>query len=492
MAIQTKQSSTSFRDPGKQYPKVAIIGAGSSGLIACQKLKHYGIPYDCFEKGSYVGGNWVYKNDNGMSAAYRSLHINTSRQQMEFRCFPMPHDYPDFPHHGLIRKYFESFLDHFDLRKTITFNCEVKKATPLAHHRWQLELSNGQKKIYDALIVANGHHWSPRWPDPVFPGDFSGVTMHSHAYLNPEEPHNLKGKRVVILGMGNSAMDIACELGQRGQAEKVFLAARSGVHIMPKYLSSRPADSFMRHPGDKPSWWEYLFPYRLVENVIFGVLSGLIRASVGKPQDYGLPEPRHKFGESHPTISSEIHIRLGSGDVIPKPNLKRLEGKRVVFTDDSSEEVDAIIYATGYNISFPFFDPSVIKFNDNDLALYKRIFDPSQPTLMFLGLVQPLCSIMPVAEVQANLMARYLTGQYALPDPQTMHSVMEQDHGRMKSRYVKSPRHTIQINCQEYTFDLHRELKKGQKRAMIGSTLRNPWSHGLGQLPSSIGEKSQA
>ncbi len=447
----------------KDSPKVAIIGAGSSGIIACQKLKAMRISYDCFEKGSSVGGNWVYKNDNGLSAAYQSLHINTSRRKMEFRCFPMPSHYPDFPHHGLIRDYFESFVDHFGLRESITFQCEVKKAKPLDQNKWLLVLGDGNQRIYDGLIVANGHHWDPRWPDPAFPGNFSGITMHAHAYLNPDEPHNLKGKRVVVLGLGNSAMDIACELGQRGHAEKVFLAARSGVHILPKYFGSHPVDSFLRHPGEKPSWWEPLLPAKLVEKIGYKILNRINRFMVGKPEDYGLPRPQHEFGQTHPTISSEIHIRLGSGDVIPKPNIKSFDTDHVIFADGSREKVDAVIYATGYKISFPFFDSATLSFNDNDLPLFKRIFSPKHPTLMFLGLVQPLCSIMPIAEVQAHLLSLYLTGSYQLPERDQMEKMMLQDHEAMKKRYVKSPRHTIQINCQEYTYGLERELKRGLK-----------------------------
>ena len=446
-------------------PKVAIIGAGSSGIIAAKELKDRGIPFDCFEKGSRVGGNWVYKNDNGVSAAYSSLHINTSRQQMEFKCFPMPDHYPDFPHHSMIAAYFESFLDHFDLRRHITFRTEVKHAEPLPSGGWQVTLRDGERRTYDAVIVANGHHWDAKWPEPRFPGKFDGIEMHSHAYLNPSEPENLYGKNVVILGMGNSAMDIACELGNRGVAKKVFLAARSGMHIMPKYFGSRPSDSYFRHPGDRPQWWEHFVPYRLLEHVAFRWLEWRIRFSVGLPQDYGLPKPRHRFGSAHPTISNEVHIRLGSGDVIPKPNLKELMGNKVMFSDGSVEDVDAIIYATGYKISFPFFDPKVLTFAHNDLPLFKRIFTPQYPNLMFIGLVQPLCSIIPIAEQQARLIGEYLLGQYALPDAGAMTKTMHKEHEAMKKRYVSSERHTIQINCLEYTFGLHKEYKQGQKRA---------------------------
>jgi dimethylaniline monooxygenase (N-oxide forming) len=449
----------------KTLPKVAIIGAGSSGMIACRELKVRGIPFDCFEKGSKAGGNWIFKNDNGMSAAYRSLHINTSRQQMEFLCYPMPKHFPTFPHHSQIAEYFDSFLNHFRLKEDITFNTEVKKAEPLADGKWQLTLSNGKQPTYDAVIVANGHHWDPRWPEPAFPGEFKGITMHSHAYMDPTDPHNLIDKNVLVVGMGNSAMDIACELGNRGVARNVFLSVRSGAHIMPKFFGSKPSDGFLRHPGAIPRWWEHLVPYRFFEKMAFPVIGWKIKKAVGDPEAYGLPKPKHPFGMQHPTISSEIHIRLGSGDVKPKPNIKELQGDKVQFVDGSVENIDAIIYATGYKISFPFFDKNVLPYEGNDLPLFKRMISPRYDNLMFLGLVQPLCSIMPIAELQSSFMGDYLLGKYRLPEKETMEKVMLEEHEMMKSRYTKSQRHTIQINCLEYTYDLRKEIKAGQKRA---------------------------
>ena len=445
--------------------KVAIIGAGSSGMIACRELKERGIAYDCFEKGDRAGGNWVFGNSNGVSAAYRSLHINTSRQQMEFLCYPMPDHLPHFPSHWQIAEYFDDFLNHFNLKPTITFNTKVQRVSPLEGGRWMVALDNGTKRSYDAVIVANGHHWDPRWPEPAFPGTFNGVTMHAHAYLDPESPHDLRGKNVVIVGMGNSAMDIACELGRRGVAKQVYLAVRSGMHIMPKYFGSKPADSLMRHPGQAPALWERIIPHRWFESLAFPFINHLIDRAVGQPEDFGIPKPTHKFGQAHPTISSEIHIRLGSGDVLPKPNIQELLGDRVRFVDGSTAAVDAIIYATGYHISFPFLDHDVLSFKQNDLPLFKRMIAPQQPNLLFIGLVQPLCSIMPIAEQQARFIGEYLLGRYDLPDQESMTKDAISKHEEMKSRYVHSQRHTIQINCMEYTADLWKELKRGQKRA---------------------------
>ena len=87
--------------------KVCVIGAGSSGIAAVKALAQREIAFDCFEKSDRVGGNWVFRNSNGMSSAYRSLHINTSRDAMAYASYPMPREYPDYPDHFLIARYFD-------------------------------------------------------------------------------------------------------------------------------------------------------------------------------------------------------------------------------------------------------------------------------------------------------------------------------------------------------------------------------------------------
>lgn len=457
----------------KELPRACIIGAGTSGLICAKVFKEHGIPYDCFEKGSGLGGIWRFKNDNGMSTCYRSLHINTSKRMMVLSDFPFKDSVAEYPTHEEILDYFEEYTDHFGIRDSIEFKTEVKHVSRTDEGTWRVEISKPDKpahevRYYDFVAVVNGHHWDPRLPK--FPGKFNGIEMHAHHYVDSEDPHDLRDKRVVIVGMGNSAMDIACELAHRGQgAGKVFLAQRSGVWIVPKILGNTPQDEFVRHPMVEPTPWEKFrrkyIPVELRRKIGGTITEAVINMAMGKPSRVGLKDPKEPLSMRHPTISSEIHNRLVHGDVTPKGNIAELMGKQVKFEDGSVEDVDAIIYATGYNITFPFFDKDFLSAPNNSIPLWQRIFDPRYPDLAFVALVQPLCSMMPIAELQSNFIASYLTGETALPAPAQMESEMRRYDEMMKKRFTNSPSHTIQIDCPEYSFFLREAWEKGKARA---------------------------
>jgi dimethylaniline monooxygenase (N-oxide forming) len=444
-----------------QYPKVCVIGAGSSGIATCKVLHERGIPFDCFEKSDRIGGNWVFNNQNGWSSAYRSLHINTSKAKMAYSDYPMPEDFPDFPHHSQLAQYFNDYVDRFGFRDKITFNMAVTHVERTEDGIWQVKLENNETREYDALCVVNGHHWDARWPDPAFSGRFDGQQIHSHNYIDPTEPIDCKDKNVLIVGFGNSALDIACELGRKGVAKNVFVSIRRGYWVVPKYLGSKVLDSLLTHPSEDPNLLQRMIP----DGVLRWVFQKMVERTAGRPEDYGLPKPDHKFMESHPAVSSEIYIRVGSGDVQIRPNIKRLKGDHVEFEDGRMEDIDAIIYATGYKINFPFFDPAFLSAPDNDIALWQRMMDPRYPNLFMVALVQPLCAMMPIAEEQSKVIASYLTGEYALPDPDQMEQERVEMHQRIKDQYVATPRHTIQINCGEYTYGLRKEQRRGMKRA---------------------------
>jgi len=433
-----------------QLPIACVIGAGSSGIAAAKALHERGLPFDCFEKSDRVGGNWVFGNSNGMSSAYRSLHINTSRERMEYPDFPMPKSYPDFPHHTHIAEYFDDYVDHFGFRNKITFGTGVQHAGRGADGVWTVTLDTGESRRYDALLVANGHHWDPRWPEPAYPGTFDGVQMHAHHYV---ENTDFRDKNVLVVGIGNSAMDIAVE--SSFIARKTFLSSRRGAYILPKYLFGRPLDQI----GVNSLTPILPFTFRRA------ILMAMYRIGVGRVQDYGLPEPDHKLGEAHPTISADFLNRIAHGEMTWKPNVEALEGDHVRFEDGSREQIDVIVWCTGYKVTFPFFDEDLIAAPDNDLPLFRRVFKPDIDNVFFIGLLQPLGAIMPLAAAQGTWVASYLRGEYHLPPRHEMEADMRRERSKMFKRYVASKRHTMQVDFDNYLYDLQKELRVGAARA---------------------------
>jgi len=433
---------------------VCVIGAGSSGIASCQVLHARGIPFDCFEAGSAVGGNWRYDNDNGMSAAYRSLHANSSRQAMRYATFPMPDDYPSYLGHRLIAQYLDDFVDHFGFRAKIRFRTEVTRAEPAPGGGWQVTVrqrDTGAARTgwYRAVLVANGHHWDPRYPEPAFPGagSFAGEQLHSHQYRTPEP---FTGRRVLILGLGNSACDVAADCSQ--VAARTLLAVRRGAHIVPKYLFGVPTDHLtLMRLGTRA-------PLRLQRSAV----ALLVRAAQGDVTKYGLPKPDHPMLCAPPTVSDSLLSRLGHGDIVVKPAIDRFGRDRVHFTDGSAEQVDTVIYCTGYKISFPFLDEAVT--GAGLLPLYHRVVPPKLPGLYFIGLVQPVGATMPIAEIQSEWVADLLQGRAALPPEPQMNREIARYRAVTAKRYAHSTRDAIQVDFLAYLREIRKERQAGAKR----------------------------
>lgn len=429
--------------------RICIIGAGASGIAAAKVLHQRGLPFDCFEKGSGIGGLWRYENDNGLSAIYRSLHINTSRDRMGYADFPMPRHYPEFPHHSQVLAYFEAYVDHFGFRDRITFQTEVVQVAPdgAGAYHVQIRLPTGEveTRSYRAVLVANGHHWAP-W-QPTLPGSFDGLQLHAHDYRTPEA---LADRNVLIVGIGNTACDIACEVWR--VARKTWMSTRRSAHIIPKYVLGRPLDAWSSPlPSMLPLWFRRAF------------FNLLLRLTRGRQRTYGFPEPRHKLFAEHPTISSELLNHVGHGRIGIRPEVERLLGDRVRFVDGTEEAVDVIVYATGYDIRFPFFDLAFVAVRDNHLPLYRHVVPPRLPNLFFIGLVQPLGAIMPLAELQSEWVADLLEGTCALPTVTRMEQALAQEQAAMQRRYLASRRHTMQVDYWPYVFALRRERRRGRR-----------------------------
>lgn len=441
-------------------PTVAVIGAGISGLTTLKMLDDYGIKAVGFEASDRIGGNWAFDNPNGSSSAYRSLHIDTSKHQLSFRDFPMPEEFPDFPHHTQIKQYLDDYAEAFDLLRLIEFETRVVHAERLPEGGWELTVGGPdgsgptETRRFDLLVVGNGHHWDPRFAD--FPGEFTGEMIHSHAYIDPWDPLHLMDKKILVVGIGNSAADIAVELSSKVMRNEVVLSTRSSAWIVPKYIAGKPADKYF-------ATFPYI-PYSWQRKVV----QAMQPMSAGRPEEYGLPAPNHKFFEAHPTQSVELPLRLGSGDVTAKGDIARLDGRTVHFADGTSAEFDVMIQATGYNTTFPFFDRDFISADaHNHIPLYKRMFSPGIDDLAFVGFAQSTPTLFPFVEAQARLVAAWAAGQYRTPEVDEMRRVIVADEEKYIGHMLDTPRHQQQVDYFLYERDLRvHEIPQGRQRAL--------------------------
>jgi dimethylaniline monooxygenase (N-oxide forming) len=423
---------------------ICIIGAGSSGVAAAKALKEKDLAFDCFEIGSDIGGMWRYENDNGMSSAYRSLHIDTSRNNLGYSDFPIPLHYPDFLSHFEVIKYLESYADRFGVRPHINFNSKVEQVTHGEDGVWDVKLSNGESRRYRAVIVANGHLWNPRMAN--FPGRFNGTQIHSHHYRTAE-PY--KGKNVLIVGIGNSAVDVAVDVCK--SANRTFLSTRRSAWIMPKYIAGLPIDRWLAFFSKRlrlPTRWSRAIVQRLAYLV------------TGNQERFGIPRPKHAIWQEHATLSQELIPYCGHGWIRMKPNVEELNGSLVTFEDGSQEAIDAIIYATGYKTTFPFLDPDVFEVKDGDVSLYRRMVPPTRPGLYMLGLVQPIGPTIPLVEVQARWLASVLANDITLPDSAQMMSEVRAHREDISRRYVGSSRYTLEVDGRKYAKQLIGDINR--------------------------------
>lgn len=287
-------------------------------------------------------------------------------------------------------------------------------------------------------------------PNPPYPGTFDGEQIHAHNYRSGDQ---LEGREVVVVGAGNSAMDIAVEGSFR--AKSVALSIRRGQWVLRKSLLGQPSDQ-VALPGWMP-WW------------VTGVRLRIGAITSGGLRKYGLPVPSHKPGQSHPVQSDAIRARIAAGRVSVRPGIERFEGREVVFKDGTRAAADLLVWATGYRVTFPFLDPSLVSAADNDLPLWKRTVHPDLPGLFFIGLAQPVGAVMPVAEAQSAWVAEMLAGTYAPPPADGIRRQMLRDHERNKKQFYLSPRHTMEVDFDHYLWDLDRERRRGRQRAGVGT-----------------------
>jgi dimethylaniline monooxygenase (N-oxide forming) len=425
--------------------EVAVIGGGSSGLAVLKALRERNIAVACFERGSDVGGLWRYENDNGLSGAYASLRTNVSRRRMQYPSFPMPASYGDFPHHSEMAAYLGAYAAEFGLRPLIRFGTTVERVEPAADGRWTITLADESRRSYRAVVVAVGLFWCPRLP--AYPGHFDGTVSHSHDYRIPD-PY--AGRRVLVVGAGQSAAEIAVEVS--AVARPTVLSMRGGVHVIPRWIGRRPYDGADVSPLNRLPWG--------LLNRIYGWR--VARTLGPAPPSWPLRDKR--LLEGIPIVSSELLPAVRRGGVVVRPAIDRLTGDRVCFVDGSTEPIDDIVYATGYRISLPFLPPSLLAANGRGLPLYRRIAATQADGLYFAGFVDAPAGLLPVVETQGQWIAAVLSGRLHLPPAAQMRRALEHAERRTRQRFPEESPHSIRCDPHAYRRLLQSDLRRVRRR----------------------------
>ncbi|MBX2946094.1 MAG: NAD(P)-binding domain-containing protein [Cyclobacteriaceae bacterium] len=422
--------------------RVCVIGAGPSGIAAAKNLLDEHHEVVVYDYGNEVGGNWVFSDKPSHSSVFETTHIISSKTLSQYDDFPMPEDYPDYPSHQQLAAYFQAYAKRFNLYPHIEFHTLVVHCSRDSHGKWHVttkKYENVKTEIFDALAVCNGHHWKPRYPE--YPGEFTGKFIHSH---DVKRFSDFADQRVLVIGGGNSACDVAVESCRVSQTTDI--SWRRGYWVIPKFIFGKPSDTI---GGALINLLPAFVSRKLT--------SMLVRIIQGKNKRYGLPEPEHDFGFHHPTLNSELFYFIRHGKIKPRPDIKRLDGQTVHFTDGTSGEYDIIVACTGYWIDHPFFDKSFIDYSHGDVPLYLRMFHPEIPNLYFIGLFQPIGCIWPGSELQSKLMARELSEKWKRPDNLAELAQREVNHPDYKQ--IKTPRHTITVDYHAFRKRLLKALK---------------------------------
>ena len=457
--------------------KFCIIGAGSSGIAAAKNFLAAGIPFDCLEREDDIGGNWYF--GAACSRVYASTHLVSSKVLTEYSDFPMPLEWPEYPSHRQALAYLREYARAFGLYERIEFGVGVEwiepvggsgqwavgsgekiggrgresgdsgtRSGPLGVPRgdrvlegdraqgWIIRLSNGEERLYRGLVIANGHNWDPRWP--AYAGEFAGEAIHSAEFKSAEM---MRGKRVLVIGGGNSGCDIACEAALH--AESATLSARRAYHVLPKFFRGRPIDQcnelllWLRVP---------LWARRAASAVVSHV-------ALGPSWRTGVPKPDHRLFESHPILNSQIHHHVGHGRLALRPDVERFDGQRVRFVDGSETEIDLIVYATGYRVTIPFIAREQLNWQGEAPRLFMNVFHPGRDDLFCIGLIQPDSGQFGLVDYQAKLVANYLRAMEHSPARAEKFRRLKASAGPDLGsgvRYLESPRHALEVEHYSY------------------------------------------
>ena len=424
--------------------RVAVIGAGAAGLCAAKNLLARGVEVVVYEIGTCIGGLWVYNNDSGLAPAYKSLHLNSETKVTEYKDFPFPPGSPLYPDHAGVRRYLESYAEHFGVKPHIRFKSKVVDVSPQGEG-WRVQLEAGTAADFDAVVVASGHQGSPS--HPAWKNDFTGEYLHSHTYRVPEP---FRDKRVLVVGMGNSAVDIASDICVVTQSTTI--AARSPVLVMPRMLFGVPTSRVLGRI-EKP--W---MPWPLKRTV----RELLVRIVHGRMEQWGFTTPKTR---THPTSHPCLMSHFVWNRITAKPGIESVQGQTVRFVDGSSATYDTVIAGTGYDVSLPFLAPALRPLNGHRPELFLRVVHPQQRGLYFAGLFNVAGGgNIRMMDDQAEWITDLVCGDLSLPNEVAMRQIMDDEQAYLRRHFPGSPRYALELDPPYYRKQLARERQQGRKR----------------------------
>lgn len=438
------QRLSAINQVGTQPRRAAVIGAGPAGLVCAKTLMQAGFDVDIFEKGSFAGGTWVYENDNGRRFLYRNLHINTSKALTQFSDFPFPAGTQPIPDHKDMAAYFDAYARRFRVWERIRFKSEVVRVEPGADgENWEVELAGSQIDRFDFVVVAAGAFARPAHAQEL--QKFTGTYLHSADY---RDPASFVGRRVCVVGAGNSAVDIASDICTT--AARTALIARSGVFVTPHFAFGLPFGDLVRR---------YLHGRFMPAAVRRWIVGRIVHGIHGPMTAHGFKPLRHRV---HPTISSTIIQDILFRRVEVKHGIRRVDGRTLIFEDGSAAEFDCVIGATGYVTEYPFI-PRRILDTQAGLQLYKRVVAPSSRGLYFVGMINLDVPINHACEKQSQWIAAVERDALALPSEAAMRAEIARKQRWVEKNYGTASRHAMQEDSGPYYAELDSMLRRARK-----------------------------
>ena len=432
-----------------------VIGAGPSGLTALKNLLAAGVRTECLEREDDVGGNWYF--GSAASSVFASTRLISSKTLTAYTDFPMPREWPAYPDHRQCLDYLRRYARQFNLLPHIRSHCIVEQVEPLPGGGWLVRATGREPREYAGVVIATGHNRVPRFPE--IPGGFTGTLLHACEYKSPTHPVPLTGRRVLVIGGGNSACDIAVDAA--AHAATTVLSRRRGYFIVPRFIMGRPAD--LR--GERllalglPLWLRRLVSLRAIDR------------EIGLPWRHGLPRPDHRLWETHPVVNADLLKHIDSGAIRATGPVTRLSGDTAEFADGGREPFDVVICATGYRVDLPFIAPEHLDADGEGCPrLFMNLLHPTRDDVAVVGLIQPDSGQWGLTDLQAQLVARMAVAARVAPQASAWLYRARSRPRPAPVRYVDSPRHRLEIEHFSYGRTLRRLIAAMDRRIRMAAT----------------------